>query len=85
MYNIVRTTTTTYTHTSPPPSPPHHHPPPPTHPHTHTWWRHEQLSAAATLARVTHHSFQMGTKNDASSCAGEGGRGQSLAGTWLPR
>ena len=28
-------------------------------------WRHEQLSIAAALATVSHHSFHVGTKNDA--------------------
>ena len=30
-----------------------------------SWWRHEQLSIAAAMATVSHHSFQVGTKNDA--------------------
>ena len=29
-----------------------------------SWWRHEQRSVAAALATVTHHSSQVGTKND---------------------
>ena len=32
-----------------------------------SWWRFEHLSVAAALATVTHLSFQVGTKNDASS------------------
>ena len=31
-----------------------------------SWWQHEQLSVAAALAMVTHHSFHVGTKHDAS-------------------
>ena len=63
------------------------------------WWRHEQLSVAAALATVTHHSFQVGTKHDGArrlspALVGSCRRllrmwpsrreGQSRTGTWLP-